>query len=658
MKKTLTLVRILGILLGAVLVFSCVSEGKFDESLNRLSDDESQIATIKEQIASINQIYPTSISIISSSSVKMGRGKTATIDFRVSPSEATFNYNLSSESCEIELDYLGENTKAGYVTKPSHIKLAKVEQMYDAENHKLVGQYRAYITDLREKKTYDDRLGLVLNVPAQNGSIVQISSSAVNVSLSVGSILSFSFLASENPRILQEDLICEVSGTNISGRIPHLVEAKELRPNIVFEGNGKLVFADAPEVDINGVTDFSRAVVYNVVDEETEEVLDSYEVGVTAFTGLPVMNVYTENDAPIVSKDNYLNAKIEIIDYEKGKYDLPLQDVQIRGRGNSTWSMPKKPYRLKFSEKKQLFGESNGKQWVLLANYSDTTSIRTSTAFYMGELSCLEWTPCSHFVELFINSRYAGTYQLTEQIKVAKDRATRSKDGFVMEIDQPSRLDPDDVYFTTSRLLFCINDPDVEYDSEEYNWVKNYVTTAENALFSSSFLDEETGYKNHIDIESFADWYLINEITKNNDAVLYTSCYVNIVPSGKLKMGPLWDFDISLGNINYNGNQTPDGFWIRGASWFNRMFEDPAFVGLVRERFNYFNAHLDDIYSHINADAAHLKYSVVENNNKWGTWYTETWPNYAIWGAYQNEVEYMKQFLTQRMQWLDDNLPQ
>ena len=76
----------------------------------------------------------------------------------------------------------------------------------------------------------------------------------------------------------------------------------------------------------------------------------------------------------------------------------------------------------------------------------------------------------------------------------------------------------------------------------------------------SNFLDETEGYANYFDKVSFVDWYLINEITKNNDACFFSSCYLNITPGGKLKMGPLWDYDIALGNVNYNDNQSNEAY--------------------------------------------------------------------------------------------------
>ena len=118
-------------------------------------------------------------------------------------------------------------------------------------------------------------------------------------------------------------------------------------------------------------------------------------------------------------------------------------------------------------------------------------------------------------------------------------------------------------------------------------------------------------------------------------------------------MGPIWDFDIAFGNVNYLGNNRPEGFWVKKrVSWYSRLFEDEHFVTKVKERFNYFYENKDALFNEINENANYLKYSVVENNAVWNTLYEYTWPNYAIWGSYDNEVAYLKQWLNTRMEWL------
>ena len=367
------------------------------------------------------------------------------------------------------------------------------------------------------------------------------------------------------------------------------------------------------------------------------------------------MYINTENDTEITSKEEYVNAHLRIVeDIYTRSGEIFESDVTIKGRGNSTWSLPKKPYALKFDKKTSLLGEPKDKSWVLLANYTDKTNLRNEASFFMGRISNLEWTPRTHFVELFMNEVYCGTYQLCEKIKIADSRVNITDDGYLMEIDQPDRIGPEDISFKTKNLTFCVKDPDIEKNGERHKWISDYVNKAEEALLGSNFLDETEGYANYFDKVSFVDWYLINEITKNNDACFFSSCYLNITPGGKLKMGPLWDYDIALGNVNYNDNQSYEGFWIKKkVTWFSRMFEDPSFVALVKERFAYFKSKENDMLTDINENATYLKFSVIENNAKWNTLYEQTWPNYAVWGSYNNEVQYLKQWLSKRLAWLE-----
>ena len=122
-------------------------------------------------------------------------------------------------------------------------------------------------------------------------------------------------------------------------------------------------------------------------------------------------------------------------------------------------------------------------------------------------------------------------------MKISEDRVNVTDEGYLLEADQLDRLSPDDVYFRTERILMNIKDPDVEPGSPQYEWIGNYVNEAENALYGADFADPETGYAKYLNVDTYVDWYVISEITKTNDASLYTSCYMNIAPGGKLNMG-------------------------------------------------------------------------------------------------------------------------
>lgn len=459
-------------------------------------------------------------------------------------------------------------------------------------------------------------------------------------------IKSFCFSSANNPCILNEDVYGVINDTVINVRIPTICLDKKLIPTIEFLNDNSFIESPSEIYNFNSPVNIT---VSNGLGKKIE-----YKINVSSYTGLPMVFLYTNGGIPIDSKDNYVRGALSIYPNVTltRSFAEASDSISIKGRGNSTWGMPKKPYQLKFDSKKELLGMPKDKTWVLLANYADKTFLRWETACVFSRKSCLDWTPRTRFVELFLNDVYRGNYVLCEKIKISDDRVAVGDDGYILEVDQLDRLDIGDVYFQTEKILCNIKDPDLDFDSDSYNWIKDYVTETERVLYSENFLDEEKGYKNYIDINSFVDWYLINEIAKNNDAIFYTSCYMNIQRGGKLKMGPIWDFDIAYGNCNYNNNWTEEGFYIKNSTWISRMFEDPEFVKLVKQRYEFFYSMRDEILQEISENASMLKYSAVENDNIWHTLYTETWPNYSIMGSYGNEVTSIKSWLIKRMDWL------
>lgn len=466
------------------------------------------------------------------------------------------------------------------------------------------------------------------------------------------SFYSFKFLPAENGDFINDVVELNISGTSITGRIPYYTNIKKLVASFEISDSSTVVLNGIQQE--SGVTenDFSTPLNYQLVSKSGDTV--QYVVNLVHFTGLPVITINTVNSEPITSKENYVNASIRIDG--AGKYPDFQRAVKIRGRGNFTWTLPKKPFKLKFDEKESLLGEAKDKEWCLLANYTDKTNLRNALALYMGASSNLDWTPKSHFAELFLNNVYMGTYQLCEQVKVANTRVNVSDDGFLVEVDQLDRMTPDDVYFNTSRLLFNIKDPDVEYNDEKFNFIKEYITQAEEALYGADFKDPVKGYAKYLDVESFVEWYLINEITRNFDANFYSSCFMNIAPNGKLKMGPIWDFDLSLGNTTLREASSPEGYFVRYAAWIFRLFQDPAFVEKVRNRFAYFKSKQKDFIEFINNQSVHLQWSIIANNNKWKTLYEELWPVDIVLGSYENEIQYMKNWLNARMSWMETSL--
>ena len=191
--------------------------------------------------------------------------------------------------------------------------------------------------------------------------------------------------------------------------------------------------------------------------------------------------------------------------------------MKIRGRGNSTWKrFPKKGYQLKFNDKESFLDLPKDKKWIFLAEYSDKTLMRNKIAFDMGYMSSLEYTPQSFYTEVYINKSYKGTYHITQKVEESNNRVDLGDTGYLLEIDQPDRLDADDVYFRTNNyrnnhanepFLFNIKEPNLDFDDAEYKYIKNLINDFETTLKGSSFSNPTNGYAKYIDIDSFVDYY-------------------------------------------------------------------------------------------------------------------------------------------------------
>jgi len=379
---------------------------------------------------------------------------------------------------------------------------------------------------------------------------------------------------------------------------------------------------------------------------------------------LPAISIVTDGGAAIVDKETYIPGTLAITNPD-GTSAFAGR-TSIRGRGHSTWDMPKKPYRIKLDEKAPLLGLPSDKNWVLLANYSDKTLLRNRSAFELGKRLDMAWTPRDVPVEVTLNGEYLGAYDLVESIRVDKNRVAIAdtddtvapgSTGFILEIN--GRLDDDNCWITTHQVTLCIDTPSPASPAQ-VAYIKQYVQTAEDVLYSNSATDPVNGYEKYFDVASLINWYLVNEIFKNQDAQAYSSIYLYKDVGGKLKYGPLWDFDIAAGNVNYSGAQYSLGWWIADNIWISRMKSiDPTFEPRIRARWDGQKAQqIDTLNAYIDDSAAALQESGAEQRNftRWPILDVQVWPNPVATGSYQGETDYMKNWLMQRIAWLNENL--
>ena len=196
---------------------------------------------------------------------------------------------------------------------------------------------------------------------------------------------------------------------------------------------------------------------------------------------------------------------------------------KIRGHGNSTWKTTftqKKPYLLKLEESESLLGLAPARKWILLADATDRSMLRNYYAEYLARnvWNRMRWNPSSRFITLFVNGKYRGVYSLTEKVEVEKNRVEFKGEGFLAEID--SHAGRPYSFSVPSGAKFHIRSPKSTLENYE-RWAEK-IRSLENLLFSAGWKDGG-GYRKYFDSDSFVDWYLLSEYSKNYDANFYNS---------------------------------------------------------------------------------------------------------------------------------------
>ncbi|MDR0509688.1 MAG: CotH kinase family protein [Rikenellaceae bacterium] len=370
--------------------------------------------------------------------------------------------------------------------------------------------------------------------------------------------------------------------------------------------------------------------------------------------GLPTLYINTQNGAPITSKDTYIKMDLKLASNISANCleKTGLKD-EIRGRGNSTWGNPKKPYRIKFNKKTSLFGLEEAKSWVLLADWRSPTFLQNAIAFELGRRFGVPFTNHFQHVNLVLNGQYEGLYILTEQVQVGKGRVDIDENaGFLAELDFYYDEEPK---FTTGGygLPIMIKSPELNGVGSDagYAFVRDALNALETAMRSSSF--PNSGYPDLIDVDNLVDFLMINDILMNFELQMPASVYMYKNVGEKIKMGPLWDFDCGYGyeednSTFFNEYDGRVGKFRRrdnagtGQAFFLRFFDDPAFVARYKARWNAKYADIQTIPAFIDARYDELNKSMALNGQRW-----TGKANYAI------EISRMKTWWGRRITYLN-----
>lgn len=483
---------------------------------------------------------------------------------------------------------------------------------------------------------------LVFTVEAEDGSKQQYT---VEIALKDTGVLSAFRFLKKNNAFLTADVSSSIGEESI---IPLVTFSQsELIPT--FTTNAVKVLVGEVEQK-SGMTknDFSSPVVYQFIMRNGE----TFQYTVKAeflLSAIPELTITTTDPsiAEIPSKDYYLEGTLAV--NGRGGYEDYTGKTEVKGRGNSTWGYPKKPYRLKLNKKAEICGLGKAKNYVLLANHLDPTLMLNSVAFKIGRLLELPFTNHAIPVDVVLNGIYKGSYLLTEQIEVKENRVDLDENNSVMwELD--SYWDDEPKFKSTAfNLPVMVKDPDLTTEQFEY-WKKDF-----NA-FTTQFAKEPlegNSYVDMIDIESVAKFLITFNLVHNMEINHPKSVFLHKERNGKYVMGPIWDFDWAYdyeGTSNHFGRYNTPLFSSSmngvGTAFFQRFLQDSRVKTIYKRTWQDFkNNKLDALLQYVDDYAVMLKPSVERNS--------ELWENTR---SFDTKVKELKTWLKNRADYIDSEV--
>lgn len=382
--------------------------------------------------------------------------------------------------------------------------------------------------------------------------------------------------------------------------------------------------------------------------------------------GIIYISKNNKDDIPVLNIDlnnitlEKINNNSKTIKYPDNSLKLTYGDetfndnIVIKGRGNSTWLWPKKPYQITLSKKTNLLNLGTSSKWVLLANYIDETLIRNHMAFYIANMLDMEYVSLGSNIHLYIDDQYQGIYYLLPKVEISQASVNlKNNDGVLVELDNVYYYDEDDTVIT-NRFKDHLVLKDVKDESLKEKAYNNFI---------EKYSQLEVAVANHnwdkilelVDIESLAKHNIVYELSRNNDA--YRSSFYMYMDgeNDKIHFGPVWDFDRAFGNTNHGPNQTKtienDAFSDETYNKYSEMFFElvqfDEFKSVIKEVWNkYMLDGLDKIQKEINANYQLLEKEAKRNNRKWQ--YSRKYKDYVndlsktidtIYSSYRGVVE-------------------
>lgn len=370
--------------------------------------------------------------------------------------------------------------------------------------------------------------------------------------------------------------------------------------------------------------------------------------------------------------------------------------IGIEYRGNYSLSLPQKPYSIELIDNmgvsidSSLLGMPAENDWLLLANYNDKSFARNVLPFHLFD-TMGHYSVRSRFVDVVMNNEYQGIYLLAEKIKRDSNRVNISKldsteiagqavtGGYIFKVDYWDNTDSWQSNFSPIgspgldiHYVYYYPKPQSIVAAQE-NYIQNFVYNFESVLYSPSFDDPVFGYRRYIDVESFIDYFIINELARNVDGFKKSRFFYKDKDHAdgtyrKLHAGPVWDFDWSQKDI-WSGAEDGSDFMyddvdqdVNAPGWYIRLLQDTLFANQLRCRYEDLRRNILSLpYMYAKIDSVAL---VVNESQDWHylTWghlgaSTGTWEVQAPSQTYSEEIQRLKDWLDRRILWLDANMP-
>lgn len=436
-------------------------------------------------------------------------------------------------------------------------------------------------------------------------------------------------------------------------------------------------------------------------------------------TSTDYYNLISSEDRSV--KEIWSEASYAVVEGTKKTYKTEEAQgtLKIKRRGYTSFDPDKKPYTIKLTDGVPLLGMESNKDWVLVANYSDKSLLRNYFAYNISKQMNTSWAPECNFIDVYMiygnTTNYLGTYLLVEKIEATKEKINITEmtaedtsigavsinspvsqvlaGSFVVELESFDRASTGDMLVTSynagdyddgGKYQMSVKSPDKDlfapstwFDpTKNRTWPDTHLATKNTNLadYIRTFFitvddaidtDNYATFSKYVDVDSFADYYILNELAKNVDGNFRLSTYFYKDKGGKLKI-TVWDFDIAFGNCDYpeenNCGNTSD-FYIRtNTSWLKHMLRTPEFQNKVRTRWNALRKGIlsdSNMASMLTKQGNALQKAATANFERWPILGQYVWPN--SWeivncDTYEEHVEQLISWLQRRAAWLDSNI--